>query len=586
MSLYISVKRFFKNPVFIALFCVGYAVLCFKLYRDCIYANSLSAIDVNGFFSSVAHSSFSIKYVFIFFLFISYEYCKEIGSEKVSENLRGYGNSKLKLYFSHILVMSFFAVLTFIIYYVFNRVLFGKIASGFNITAPEFKPYLIKFFLIYVLLVLLSAICLGTLFSVAFKRIGAYISILITVMLTLATEVEDLAAIFVIAFGKNLFKVLDMFSIFPAGLNRRVFFWSAWAIGKYQYIKALILIAFSLTLIIIIVQSKKLNAKNTILKLACIAVCAVLVIEYETPQSKFIITYDHPESSTLSDVLSVGNNEYEPAAFKAEAYKMNLSFDHELSAEVEIKMSDIKSDELSFTLWKSYKVKEIKDGKGNPLEFTRDGNYLTLKNPSNNNTLVFNYKGHSNRFASNSDLVYLAGYFPYYPIAGKCFMLNPKIKTSFNDNSYKYKVKFDITADAKFELISNLDKTGENSFSGEAAEASLFHGFIDKSVIKGVTVIYPYSELSTMFRSSLSPQELNNNRWYKEVGETITRLLDYGLVKEGFTIICAPELNQQPGERFMLSTDTFYVPTMAALNLSDEDEIRNSLNEVERLYYD
>ena len=537
MSLYISVKRFFKNPVFIALFCVGYAVLCFKLYRDCIYANSLSAIDVNGFFSPVAHSSFSI---FIFFLFISYEYCKEIGSEKVSENLRGYGNSKLKLYFSHILVMSFFAVLTFIIYYVFNRVLFGKIASGFNITAPEFKPYLIKFFLIYVLLVLLSAICLGTLFSVAFKRIGAYISILITVMLTLATEVEDLAAIFVIAFGKNLFKVLDMFSIFPAGLNRRVFFWSAWAIGKYQYIKALILIAFSLTLIIIIVQSKKLNAKNTILKLACIAVCAVLVIEYETPQSKFIITYDHPESSTLSDVLSVGNNEYEPAAFKAEAYKMNLSF----------------------------------------------GNYLTLKNPSNNNTLVFNYKGHSNRFASNSDLVYLAGYFPYYPIAGKCFMLNPKIKTSFNDNSYKYKVKFDITADAKFELISNLDKTGENSFSGEAAEASLFHGFIDKSVIKGVTVIYPYSELSTMFRSSLSPQELNNNRWYKEVGETITRLLDYGLVKEGFTIICAPELNQQPGERFMLSTDTFYVPTMAALNLSDEDEIRNSLNEVERLYYD
>lgn len=333
-----------------------------------------------------------------------------------------------------------------------------KISSDFQISSPEYKLYILKFCLVYELLVPLCAVCIGVLFSAVFKRIGAYIAMLVTVLLVLSSRVEGILAVLAIVFGDKVFNISDLFSILPDGLNRRAFFWSAFSVGEYKYIRACILICISLFLLILYVQKRKIRLKNILLKTLCAAVCALLIFEYCTPKSQIILENDHPQSSTFADVVNCGNDENLTADFKVLSYKMNLEIDKELSAEVEMKIDNGKAGEMFFTLWNGFSLNSVEDKNGNALPFSRNGNYFSVTNDENNDMFVFKYKGHSNRFMSNSDITYLAGYFPYYPMAGKCRIMNPLQSFAFNDNSYDYEVQFDVTVLSKDKVLSNLER--------------------------------------------------------------------------------------------------------------------------------
>lgn len=525
----------------------------------------------SGMITCIEYSAEYLIYIFIFFLFISYETCRDIGKSGISESLQGCNNAKIKLYFSHIAVLSVFVLVSFLLHYVFNMASLAKISSDFQISSPEHKLYILKFCLVYELLVPLCAVCLGVLFSAVFKRIGAYIAMLITVLLVLSSRVEGILAVLSIVFSDKVFNISDLFSILPDGLNRRAFFWSAFSVGEYKYIRACIIICISLFLMILYVQKRKFSLKNFLLKALCAVVCALLIFEYCVPKSKIILENDHPQSSTFSDAVNCGNDEVLSADFKVLSYKMNLEIDKELSAEVEMKIDNGKAGELFFTLWNGFNLNSVEDKNGNALPFSRDGNYFSVTNAENNDTFVFKYKGHSNRFMSNSDITYLAGYFPYYPMAGKCRIMNPVRSFAFNDNSYDYEVQFDVAVLSKDKVLSNLESTGENQFSGRANSACVFSGFIDEITIDGVKLIYPYTYDITMFRSSSAQQELENCKYYNKTRQAVGNLLRLGFVKEGGTVVLAPALNQQPGEKNFVAGDTTYINDIIVLfNESDE----------------
>ncbi len=585
MSLLVSLKKILKNPVTVVLFVIYFAIICCKLYHICF---ELLAVDnplmFSGIIISVQNSAEYLTYIFVFFLFVSYEACRDIGKSGISETLQGCNNAKIKLYFSHIAVLSVFVLVSFLLHYTFNMASLAKISSGFQISLPEYKLYILKFCLVYELLVPLCAVCIGTLFSAVFKRIGAYIAMLVTVLLVLSSQVEGILAVIAIAFSDKVFNISDLFSILPDGLNRRAFFWSAFSVGEYKCIRACILICISLFLLILYVQKRKFSLKNTLLKSVCAVVCILFIFEYCVPKSQLILENDHPQSSTFADAVNCGNDENLPADFKVLSYKMNLEIDKELSAEVEMKIDNGKAGKMFFTLWNGFNLNSVEDKNGNALSYLRDVNYLSVTNTENNDTFVFKYKGHSNRFMSNSDITYLAGYFPYYPMAGKCRIMNPLRSFAFNDNSYDYDVQFDVTVSSKNKVISNLERVGENKFSGRANSACVFSGFIDEMTIDGVKFIYPYTYDITMFRSSSTQSELENYKYYSKTRQAVGNLLRLGFVKKGGTVVLAPALNQQPGERNFVAGDTTYITNIIVLFKESDERIIEQFEDKVMIY--
>ncbi len=579
MSLSVSFKKILKNPILITLFCIFYAAVGCILFYYCIAKADEDALMFEGLIFGIENSCNYLVYIFIFFLFVSYEACRDIGKSGISESLQGFNNAKIKLYFSHIAALSVFVSVSFLLHYAFNMASFAKISSDFQISSPEYMLYILKFCIVYELLVPLCAVCIGTLFSAVFKRVGAYIAMLVTVLLVLSSRVEGILSVLAVAFGDKVFNISDLFSILPDGLNRRAFFWSAFSVGEYKYIRACILICISLFLLILYVQKRKFTLKNILLKFACAGVCALLVFEYCVPKSRLILDNDHPQSSTLADAVNCGNDESLPADFKVLSYKMNLEIDKELSAEVEMKIDNGKAGELFFTLWNGFNLNSVEDKNGNALAFSRDGNYFCVTNTENNDVFVFKYKGHSNRFMSNSDITYLAGYFPYYPLAGKCRILNPLQSFAFNDNSYGYEISFDVTVASKADVLSNLERVGENKFSGMANSVCVFSGFIDEVTIDGVKLIYPYTYDITMFRSSSTQQELESCKYYGNVRQVVGNLLRLGFVKEGGTVVLAPALDQQLGERFIATNDVTYITNILCFDDESDEEIIESFNE-------
>ena len=359
---------------------------------------------------------------------------------------------------------------------------------------------------LYIILGGIIPILLGIIFSKKLKRVAVYS--LFALIVFLVSEISDFI------FGSlsqttfiNFWKIKYFFSYFiPNDLNSIVNYDYGLSCEVYRWNLTLFWIFF-LFIIYILVSGYPKSKLKVGLTVFVVLIAGINLTGYFKGGSH-IETGPQLDSNSMCDYVYYRNKnikaEEKKPDFKVESYEMKLNISRELDAEVKINLSGAEIDEYDFTLYHDYKIKSITDGKNNKLEYTRNGDYITVKNVSGLSQIVFSYNGYSTVFYSNYQAVCLPGVFPYYPMAGK-YDLEHNFG-SYSPVTELEKTFFTITVNNS-SLYSNLNKKAgtSNVFSGTTNCPMILGGFYteDKSSkydIYSATVIgYGYKPITSEY---------------------------------------------------------------------------------------
>lgn len=121
------------------------------------------------------------------------------------------------------------------------------------------------------------------------------------------------------------------------------------------------------------------------------------------------------------------------------------------------------------------------------MNFDQNGDYVTVYAPMGTKELNFSYSGSAGKYYSNYQGIALPGYLPYYPIPGfvKFYESGQIIVTTDLEPTY-----YEVYVDSNMAVASNLPKTDDNTFSGNADAVSLYGGMIVSEEKEGIVCWY------------------------------------------------------------------------------------------------
>ncbi len=180
----------------------------------------------------------------------------------------------------------------------------------------------------------------------------------------------------------------------------------------------------------------------------------------------------------------------EPARFATSSYEMSLSADRELRATTTVRIAnDSSGGEYRFTLYHGYRVLRVHDSQGRPLDYSREGDYVTVRSAEKQERLTFEYRGSGGIYMANSQCVFLPGYFPYYPVPGFVRVWDDLYSAPAMDVVDAGAVKYTVRFKAHVPLVSNLE-LHEGRFEGKNAAPTFIGGLVTEREIAGHRVAY------------------------------------------------------------------------------------------------
>jgi len=102
-------------------------------------------------------------------------------------------------------------------------------------------------------------------------------------------------------------------------------------------------------------------------------------------------------------------------------YEIDLDIRSRLSGRVVMTLEEPFSRTPTFTLFRGYHLSSITNLEGKQLDFSREGNHITILTPGQDSTMgfIFEYAGSGWGHYANSQGIFLPGNFPWYPWPGK-----------------------------------------------------------------------------------------------------------------------------------------------------------------------
>ena len=501
----INFKRFIDNRLFIIstlmFICMSVGYLIFSLYRD-IRAGD----DLFQFVYPLWQTNIISIYSFAFFLLLSYEFCSKLQANKLYETILCTKKRLLSISIYNAAVLSIWNLIYSIILFLYNFVAFITLYSfDTNYITHIFLNILINIFLINTF-----AIIFGLAASFFKSKILSYSAIIL--FLILGSKIgESLAGTIVVATdnGFNAFKIFNLFNIFPPNMTWTPTYAMGFSVLPYRIILILIWCSLALTVLLCNLKTKKIKTAS-IFSLIMVIILGAAFIQ---PESKLILNGD-PEGEGLGDQYYYLDYEGESVspAFNVEKYNLNIKIDRELSCSANI-MPDSNSDEYDFTLYHGYRINKVTDQNGKELKYNRIGDYIEIFTPEKITSINIDYSGNGKGFYSNYQGLYLAGDFPYYPIAGKQVLYNESYLSVVPNNT----PEFEITVSSNLKVYSNLNSNNENKFYGKTQTPCLFSGFLNSKEYKGITIVYPYLYGETIYFDAILPN-IDFNKFY---GKTI-----------------------------------------------------------------
>lgn len=501
----INFKRFIDNKLFIIstlmYICISVGYLIFSLYRD-IRAGD----DLFQFVFPLWQTNIISIYSFAFFLLLSYEFCSKLQANKLYETILCTKKRLLSISIYNLAVLSIWNLIYSIILFLYNFVAFLTLYSfDTNYITHIFLNILINIFLINTF-----AIIFGLAASFFKSKILSYSSIIL--FLILGSKIgESLAGTIVVATdnGFNAFKIFNLFNIFPPNMSWTPTYAMGFSILPYRIILILIWVLLALTILLCSLKTKKIKIAS-IFSLIMVIVLGVAFIQ---PESKLVLNSD-PEGEALGDQYYYLDYEGENVSptFNVEKYNLNIKIDRELSCSANI-MPDSSNAEYDFTLYHGYRINKVTDQDGKDLKYNRIGDYIDIFTTEKITSINIDYSGTGKGFYSNYQGLYLAGDFPYYPIAGKQVLYNETYLSIVPNNI----PEFEITVSSNLQIYSNLNSDKRNIFYGKNKTPCLFSGFLTSKEYMGVTIIYPYLYGETVYLEDIL-QNMDLNKFY---GKTI-----------------------------------------------------------------
>ena len=219
--------------------------------------------------------------------------------------------------------------------------------------------------------------------------------------------------------------------------------------------------------------------------------------------------------------------------FKITSYDMELKLSNVLHAEVKVSVSPSDLDIYGFTLYHGYKVKEVKDESGRELKFKQTGDWIEVESAGETSSLTFSYDGYSNTHYSNGQGAALPGTFAYYPRAGYVVCADAD---GYEHLTLDEPTQFNVKIKNRKKFFTNLDRTGENTFSGKTTGLTIVGGFYKEDKIGDTNLVYTsvgrdVNEIKKVFSNlmqtydrsfnTIMVAELREGKYLRDYGDTL-----------------------------------------------------------------
>lgn len=429
-------------------------------------------------------------YLFMTMMFVSYEYLRKFYNNGVSEALQICNKNTVAAF--GVLVLYSFILCVILTLIVISEFLFFKISDPNH----EYIRHIIICMFLNIYLVMQLAIVIGGSLATLENRIVIY-SIMTMMTLLSSPFAESMAYSIDVSdltnhgiAGTMAFKFISYFYIIPR-------FHMKWItrpeFGEPVLLYRVFIIlfwSFFFATIMLIVRKKKYIS----VVLSGI-LCVMMFVGYSLPASKMDQKLDGYQNG-LPDIIYARSDQYNerivPADYEIKEYDMELDIRSSLKAEITMTVSKTL-EQYHMTLYRKYKISEVKDQEGSKLDFDQSGDYVTIYNHNGSDIkkIIIKMKGNSSDCYANYQGCYLPGFYLYYPRAGFLSVYDTtygNIKPYFVDDNTLFKVK--VSPEGKY--ISNLKKEG-NQYIGRCDGFTLLKGFYkEKKLVNGNILVYPY----------------------------------------------------------------------------------------------
>ena len=488
-----QMKLFFRSPLRLILLAVlfggslyYYGPMFLAWFQGQVYYAGLGKLQ---------EQLINFVYVFLLFLFLAFDYFREVPDANIDETLKANKNC-LKQDLVQALVM-ILVVLVYAFWFLIMHIA-CHISDGTYTTQVLF--YYFRLTGTYYILDGIVAILAGWLFARNAGKIIGYIELIVFAFIVspiMSSQFENYSY-----FVKWITYICKIFLLMPQGAN---------SIEVYCMPMAGLLVAargifwigvFSGTLAIYFLQHRRNEKRRKTayyLSILTSAICAIWGLIYSgLPASyycsdNFISNDDDQWRYTIEGV----KQEEREADFQIISYDMDLKLGRQMRATVTCVPSDGGLDSYAMTLYRLYQVDSVIDENGDALEYQQDENTLLIYGQEDGiRSFTLKYHGgptgasclYNNWYAIN-----LPGWFPYYPVPGWNKIYQNEGEYRYVDNRLKDPARFQIQLHADGKVYSDLKQEGNNLFQGESYGPTLLSGFVgERKLANGTVFIYPY----------------------------------------------------------------------------------------------
>ena len=488
-----QIKLFFRSPLRLILLAVlfggslyYYGPMFLAWFQGQVYYAGLGKLQ---------EQLINFVYVFLLFLFLAFDYFREVPDANIDETLKANKNC-LKQDLVQALVM-LLVVLVYAFWFLIMHIA-CHISDGTYTTQVLF--YYFRLTGTYYILDGIVAILAGWLFARNAGKIIGYIELIVFAFIVspiMSSQFENYSY-----FVKWITYICKIFLLMPQGAN---------SIEVYCMPMAGLLVAargifwigvFSGTLAIYFLQHRRNEKRHKTayyLSILTSAICAIWGLIYSgLPASyycsdNFISNDDDQWRYTIEGV----KQEEREADFQIISYDMDLKLGRQMRATVTCVPSDGGLDTYAMTLYRLYQVDSVIDENGDALEYQQDENTLLIYGQEDGiRSFTLKYHGgptgvsclYNNWYAIN-----LPGWFPYYPVPGWNKIYQNEGEYRYVDNRLKDPARFQIQLHADGKVYSDLKQEGNNLFQGESYGPTLLSGFVgERKLANGTVFIYPY----------------------------------------------------------------------------------------------
>ena len=466
------------------------------------------------------HIIMVMPYIFIFFLFYSYELFWQINKHNMMELLRE-KRICLSVQKYDLMILIGFGFITAMIAGAFlysNTFHFGLLTQAIVI-------YYLKIILLFVIFPCLVAIFMGWCASMIKNRIGA-----LCFLLCMLYCFDDAFKLLIMGFdfqNETLFNVAVLFSVFNTekigAISDSFYQMSAENIHVFRY---LFWILLSLSTIYYFAKKKIRFCISVSFAFICLimnfipsgASISMPVLNGFDRWHEPFMYYSTEVCNSIDESFSDKKED-----FSVEHYDLDFSVMHDvLEAQAKMKISSDVCSEYRFTLYHRFQVVEVIDQNGEKLKYDQKFDYLTVY-PSGKVISEINicYRGFSQFFFSTKQAICLPANFEYYPVPGwhKTFLDDSNLCFTQELPTKKSSFNIKLTCPREMNVCMNIDKQHEESMGYKkciefigCTEAVTIVGsdWLGCMDINGVRVVY--SKLDALY----SPEEPSMKQQYEE----------------------------------------------------------------------